>query len=387
MSKRNKIAIYSGVSTSTTFIERLISGLAQKKMIVYVFGLDNGRNQSSENIIYKTYSGRLSKLFVLLKYSILLLIFKPKNKRQLDVLLKQKHYNTLYYKVKFYPVLYYKPDVFHLQWAKGIDDWMWVKAFGMKLVVSLRGAHINYSPLADKTLASIYNTYFPNVDAFHAVCEAISLEAQKYGAIRDNIKVVYSGVNLETFPEQPKTKNKVFKILSVGRPHWKKGYVYALDAFKLLKNHGLMFHYTIVGGKNNIELAYQIKDLELEQYVTLAKQLAFEDVVDQIQSSDLLLLPSLEEGIANVVLEAMALKTLVVSTYCGGMKEVITNEYNGFLVPIRDSEAIVMAIEKVMTLSDNEKETILNNAFETINNNHSETLMVDRMLDLYTTLF
>ena len=55
-------------------------------------------------------------------------------------------------------------------------------------------------------------------------------------------------------------------------------------------------------------------------------------VKELIKNADILLLSSVEEGIANVVLEAMALGTLVVSTECGGMNEVIKNNENGFLV-------------------------------------------------------
>ena len=63
-----------------------------------------------------------------------------------------------------------------------------------------------------------------------------------------------------------------------------------------------------------------------------------------MQDFDLLILPSLNEGIANVVLEAMALGIPVISADCGGMSEVVLPNETGWLVPVRDSEAMGEAI-------------------------------------------
>ena len=84
-----------------------------------------------------------------------------------------------------------------------VGIWLAILALGIKLVLSLRGAHINYSPIADLKLADMYRKNFPKVDAFHAVSKAIALEAQKYGAQKSNISVVYSGLDLDV--------NKVFE--------------------------------------------------------------------------------------------------------------------------------------------------------------------------------
>jgi colanic acid/amylovoran biosynthesis glycosyltransferase len=90
-----------------------------------------------------------------------------------------------------------------------------------------------------------------------------------------------------------------------------------------------------------------------------------------------------EEGIANVVLEAMQLGTLVLSTDCGGMGEVIKDGVNGFLVPIRNPEAMAAAIQKIQELSREEKEKIIAAAQETIENRYTTTTMVKGMLGLY----
>ena len=79
------------------------------------------------------------------------------------------------------PVVNNLPDIFHIQWAKSLEEWIFLKdIFDIKLVLSLRGSHITYSPLSNEKLAKNYVAYFPKVDCFHAVSLAIANEASKY---------------------------------------------------------------------------------------------------------------------------------------------------------------------------------------------------------------
>ncbi len=389
MNKTLKIAIYSGEIPSTTFIERLIKGLSEKNCQIILFGgLKKRTAYASKNILVKGYKrNKISKGIYLLYYTLLLTLFKHKDKKQLDNILKAQSKNDLYDKVKYYPVLWHKPDVFHIQWAKGVNEWLWVQSFGIKLVLSLRGAHINYSPIANQDLANTYKASFPKVDAFHAVSKAIAKEATKYGADINKIDVVYSGLDLDLFKNANDNlpENEVLQVISVGRPHWKKGYAYALDAFKLLLDQNFQFKYTIVGGVN-LELQYQIEELGLKPYVNVINHVSFDEVQRLIKSSDLLLLPSTEEGIANVVLEAMANGKLVLTTNCGGMEETVIDGENGFVIPIRNTTEMASKIIKVSNLSNQEKQQIITNAREIIHKQHTNDLMVEGMLQLYQSI-
>ena len=390
MSDKFKIAVYSGEIPSTAFIERLIKGLSNKGCQIFLFGnIKKSSSYQSENISVKGYrNNRISKAFYLLYYTVLLTLFRFKDKRRLDKILKDESRFSLYDRVKYYPVLWYKPDIFHVQWAKGINDWLWVKTFGIKIILSLRGAHINYSPIANLELAELYTTCFPKVDGFHAVSKAIAKEATKYGANAEKIKVIYSGLDISSFENvkgNASDKNDAFHVISVGRPHWIKGYTYALDAFKILLDKNIQFKYTIVGGLN-LELEYQIDELGLSPYVNFIGKVPFDEAQNLIKTSDLLLLPSMKEGLANVVLEAMANSKLVLTTDCGGMNEVITHGKNGFIVPIRNTTEMANAILEISKLSNSEKQQIAANALETIRNQHDHDLMIEGMLNLYQSL-
>ncbi|TGD57163.1 glycosyltransferase family 4 protein [Flavobacterium humi] len=382
-----KIAIYSGEIPSTTFVERLIEGLAASGYEVCLFGQLKRKKDYAGRVTTIGYRNTLEKLWHFVSYSVLLTVSKSKNKKKLDQLLARQKKNTIAHKAKYYPVLYHHPDIFHLQWAKSTGDWEWVQEFGIKLVLSLRGTHVTISPIGDSHWARLYRHAFPKIDAFHAVSNAIGHLAEQYGADPAKIKTVYSGMDFQKLPFVAKDKiNTPLKVISIGRSHWVKGYHYALDAFALLQQQSSLFEYTVIGIEATEELLVQRAQSGLENKVHFVGQIAFDSVLPTIRSADVVLLSSVEEGIANVVLEAMALGTLVVSTDCGGMSEVITDGENGFLVPVRNPLAIAEALLKVSGLSLHEYQKIAVAARKTVENQHSQAKMMADMEALYQTV-
>jgi colanic acid/amylovoran biosynthesis glycosyltransferase len=320
----------------------------------------------------------------MIKYTLLLWFFKPKEKKALDTVIATSKKNQWLLKLKYYPVLYYKPEVFHIQWAKSIKDWMWVQDFGITLVVSLRGTHMTISPNVSSYWADLYLKLFPKVEGFHAVSYSLAKDLLKYGAKKEVVWVVKSGVDTKSLNYIEKTKiSKPLRILSVGRSHFAKGYKYALCSMFALKQMGVHFHYTIIGIADNEALLFQRTQLGLENEVSFIDKKPFKEVKEVIQKADVLLLSSVEEGIANVVLEAMALGALVVSTDCGGMAEVVIPNHTGFLVPIRDPEAIAQALKTVSELPLETYQKITKQAREFIEEYHNEDLMVLGMQGLY----
>ncbi len=382
-----KIAIYSGAIPSSIFIERLIDGLARSGVIVFLYGQSNKKHRyHNRNIKVSTYSTKGSKALLLLKYLALLLTVRPTDFAKLvkHCYARLRCRGLINLLVKFIPVIFHKPDIFHIQWAKSLDDWMFLQDYGIKIVVSLRGAHINYSPITDQGLAHMYLRNFPKVDAFHAVSRAIAVEAGKYGCPSEKTKVIYSGPDLEELKFSPKMNPNTssIRIISIGRPHWKKGYNYSIDACKLLSDRNFSFIYTIIGGISE-ELQFQVHQLRLHDQIKLLPSLPFDDTMRMLAESDVLLLPSLEEGIANVVLEAMAVGVPVISTRCGGMEEAIQDNVSGFLVDTRNPMQIAESIIRISNIVSSERLKFIREARSTIEEKFNKDQMVMNMIELY----
>ncbi|MDP2159179.1 MAG: glycosyltransferase family 4 protein, partial [Flavobacterium sp.] len=186
--------------------------------------------------------------------------------------------------------------------------------------------------------------------------------------------------------EIKKNIRTTLNIISIGRTHWKKGYTYALDAMPFLQQQNSSFQYSLLGVRPSEELLFQLNDLNLYHHVVFKDAVPFEQVIQEIRNADVLLLPSVEEGIANVVLEAMALGTLVVTTACGGMTEVVTDGVNGFVVPVRNPKAIAAALMKVSELTLEDYQRMTKAARNTIEKNFTEQQMVEAMQKLYQPL-
>src|SRR5690606_38117375 len=97
----------------------------------------------------------------------------------------------------------------------------------------------------------------------------------------------------------------------------------------------------------------------------------------------LLLMPGLEEGIPNVVVEGMALGLPVISTDCGGIPELIINGKEGWLIPMRNPEAMATAIEIFSSLPIEKIMEVRKAARTKVEQQHGEEQMVVGMENLY----
>ena len=85
-------------------------------------------------------------------------------------------------------------------------------------------------------------------------------------------------------------------------------------------------------------IVHTISDLGLSERVTLHPQVPPAEVGRRLAGADVLLHASLAEGVPNVVLEAMACGTPVVTTDCGGVREAVTDGVEGYVVNLRDPD-------------------------------------------------
>ncbi|MFV8465647.1 glycosyltransferase family 4 protein [Flavobacterium sp. LB1P62] len=172
--------------------------------------------------------------------------------------------------------------------------------------------------------------------------------------INKKIIVIPYGVNLNDYPfyTRKSAKKAVFNILFVGSLNQRKGIYYLLEAVQKLQIENYDVQLTIVGrGIFDIEIMnlFNIKDLNIKYNVS------FEELINSYKSADVFVLPSLCEGFAQVILEAMSTGLPVISTNHTSAQDLIENGVDGFVIPIRSSEAI---FEKIIFLMHNIEERL-----------------------------
>lgn len=250
-----------------------------------------------------------------------------------------------------------------------------------RLFVSCRGSAEYVAPLTDPLRKTNLERLFAKIDRIHCVSEAISKAIGQYGASQDKIFINRPAVNVLNDPTNDRRNSfkSCITILSVGRLTFQKGYIYGLMALKDLVTDYPDIEYKIVGmGDDLAEIKFFIEFNNLHKNVILIGALPNEEVKALMLSSDIFLLTSVYEGIANVVLEAMATSMPVVSTRSGGMAEVIIDGFNGLLVDCYDPVGINKAIRKL--ISDKAlREELGSNALRTIIENYT----IKRQMNIY----
>ncbi len=244
-------------------------------------------------------------------------------------------------------------DIIHFQWP---GHWMTfgplAKKYNKPSVLSLRGQQINilpYVPGYEKYRMQLQKS-LTECNAYHCVSKAMVEEARLLGLIDENRAfIIRPAVDPEFFaPANSELIEYPLKLIMIGALIWRKGYDYALLGVKQAKEQGLNISLTIIGdGEDRKRIEYMIRELDLENEVQLLGRKKPEEVRDLMQASHVLLHTSLSEGIANVILEAMACELAVITTAAGGIDEVITDGENGLLIPVRDPSAVASRIAQV----------------------------------------
>jgi len=384
--KSLKIIIFDGSFKTTPFINRLVKGLAAKHK-VYILGFNEKLSQPIKGVEYVSLGSNQNSI----KFAVttLGLLFRSKKMNLLLPTLKKlirSERQLLQHKNLDLVVKGIAPDLIHLQWPS-VFPWFEEVLLQQKIpvVLSQRGFHSNVRPFVDEVNFKYLQHWYPKIAGFHSVSKAVSVNGNKVWTAPQKIdKVVYTGLNLNEIRfSKEYTHSQPLKILSIGRAHWIKGYDYALQCCKLLKEKNVPFTYSIIGGAGDEELQFLIHDLGLQGSVQLTGRMPQQEVFNQMKEASVLLMPSLEEGVPNVVVEAMAIGLPVISTDCGGVPELITDGQEGWLVPIRDAHAMAEAIISFANVSIEKILKVRLTAREKVEQQHNEAQMVLGMEELY----
>jgi len=196
-------------------------------------------------------------------------------------------------------------------------------------------------------------------DKVIAVCElARQAEIEHARVPPDKVVTIYNGIDVERFsavnPQIVAQVRPTFDIPAdvplvgaVGRLHRQKGFGYLVAAMAQVREHIPDVRLLLIGdGELRGELEAQARAAGLSEAAVFAGMRL--NIPEILATLDVFALPSLWEGMPNVVLEAMAAGLPVVATAVGGTPEVVVNGVTGFLVPPRDPDALAKAIIRLL---------------------------------------
>jgi len=135
------------------------------------------------------------------------------------------------------------------------------------------------------------------------------------------------------------------RLVCVGRLCEQKGQLLLLEATKRLAEQGEDFELVLAGdGELRADVEALVALYKLQEKVRITGWISSEQVRDEILAARALVLPSFAEGLPVVIMEAMALRRPVISTYVAGIPELVRPGEDGWLVPAGDVETLVEAI-------------------------------------------
>ncbi len=219
---------------------------------------------------------------------------------------------------------------------------------GARSVVSVRGNDLDRL-IFDPNRAPFIMYALQQADAVTAVTHDLK---RKVLALvdRQGVYHVPNSVDAELFHPGPPNAalrdklglNQGYVLGFVGEARAKKGLALLLKAFAQVAAK-VDAHLLLIGKfRPQDEEVYQLfrrRHPQLSiQFVPYVLQ---SELIDYYNIMDLVVIPSLRDGLPNVLLEAMACQRTVVAAHVGGIADVIEDGQNGLLVPSRDSQALV----------------------------------------------
>nr|WP_235425194.1 glycosyltransferase [Heyndrickxia ginsengihumi] len=154
-------------------------------------------------------------------------------------------------------------------------------------------------------------------------------------------------------------------------------------------DQGYSIQYSIVGGGPLEEkLRTMIQEKHLEKHIHMLGWKTQNELIDIMKKAHIILLPSVTsqdgdmEGIPVLLMEAMAMGKIVVSTYHSGIPELIRHNDNGFLVEERDVEGLVRTLQIVITTPEN-WQRITENARKTVLEDFNIERLNNQLIDLF----
>jgi glycosyltransferase involved in cell wall biosynthesis len=295
-------------------------------------------------------------------------------------------------------ILREKPHIVHTHTSKaGILGRLAAKMAGVPIVIHTPHGHVFYGhfgPLVSRLFLVVERLMASFTDRIIALTE---VEKNDYIAFSvcspRKLATIHSGVQIDQYmrtPSNVKEKKRSLgldpEVLVVGTVGWLlpiKGPMYLLKAMAGVWQSHPDTRLVYVG-KGDLEAELKEEALRLgasNRVVFLGWR---DDIPEIMNALDVFVLPSLNEGMGRVLVEAMAAGKPIVASRVGGILDLVKDGQNGLLVEPRDTSALCDAIEKL--LADKTLRDAMGKRGKELARNFSVGKMVEKIDALYASI-
>lgn len=242
----------------------------------------------------------------------------------------------------------------------GALSWYFKLAYKLPYLISLRGSDVpGYSERFDKLykfLMPLIKSIWKRADKVIANSQGLA-ELAKKSYPQKKIAVIANGVDTKKFNPQKFLNNNSadkFSLVCGTRITPRKGFIYLINALEKLQKKGEKVYLEIIGEGDQKELLEKmVREKNLNKQVKFLGVVDHEEIPSILSRADVFVSPSLNEGMANAMLEALAMGLPLIATDIGGTKELIKDGENGLIVKTKN---VIDLADKIAWLKNNPAE-------------------------------
>jgi colanic acid/amylovoran biosynthesis glycosyltransferase len=173
------------------------------------------------------------------------------------------------------------------------------------------------------------------------------------------VEVVHCGIDSDFHAVPPQPIPAAPRLVCVGRLCEQKGQMLLVRAVQAVVAKGIPIHVVLAGdGEMRGAIEALIAECGLGQHISITGWIDGNRVREEILAARALVLPSFAEGLPVVVMEAMALRRPVLSTYIAGIPELVLDGETGWLFPAGDVAGLTRVLETCLSTAPEEMQAM-----------------------------
>lgn len=246
----------------------------------------------------------------------------------------------------------YKANLIHVHWINHLPELYWIKQYlNIPVIASVRGSMATIYPYKHASYEKKLQEAFLLSDRLHFVSRGLmNFCITRFQLNPRKCFVNYNGINTDKFAPLKAKKYVLEKVIlvSVGAMIWRKNFQ---DLLKIIKQsiHRKKIDLRIIGGgEERFIIEFMINKYQLQNHVKLLGQLSEEQIIEQLQESDIYLSSSYAEGLSNAVMEAAACGLPVIAFECEGMNEIVIHNKSGLIIEHGRTDLFARALDDLI---------------------------------------